>query len=78
MLNSPTLLWHAAGAEPNRAELRRLMREVVSNPEAARERGANARADALHRWSPDAVGRIAVLRLAQIMRAHLRPAPTSQ
>ncbi|ELR11314.1 glycosyltransferase, group 1 domain containing protein [Acanthamoeba castellanii str. Neff] len=39
-------------AEPNRAELRRLMREVVSNPEAARERGANARADALHRWSP--------------------------
>jgi hypothetical protein len=43
------------------------MREVVSNPEAARQRGANARADALHRWSPEAVGRLALLRLAHIL-----------
>jgi len=60
-----------AGAEPNRTELRRLMRLVVSDPESARERGLQARADAVQRWNPTAVGRIALQRLAEIYRDHL-------
>jgi len=58
-------------AEPNRTELRRLMRLVVSDPESARERGLQARADAVQRWNPTAVGRIALQRLAEIYRDHL-------
>lgn len=53
-------------AEPSRAHLRSLMRSVVSDPAAARERGRQARRDMVEKYCPACVARLVVAELARI------------
>jgi len=54
-------------ADPDVDHAARLMREVVNNPDAARDRGRRAAADIRVSHSPDAAGRVMAERIAVVM-----------
>jgi hypothetical protein len=55
-------------AEPDLDHAAEIMRRVVERPDEAAERGARARREILHRFSPEATGALARARLEQLMR----------
>ncbi len=53
-------------AQPSKLHLKRLMREVFEDPQAAKEVGKKARKDVIENYSNDAVALVALRRLQQI------------
>ena len=59
-------------ADPSTAHLRFLMREVVENPEAAREKGRRARRDMIEKYSPSVLGNRATRLLVELVQDYER------
>ena len=59
-------------ANPSVAHLRLLMREVVEDPGAAREKGKRARRDMVEKYSPSVLGNRARRLLVELVQDHER------